>query len=278
MNAPWWSGEASDNRLWATIVRILNAQNARQRSLRFLRLLYEGPDEITNNSDDRLNAYKAVVDTVHAKVCGNRVRPKFTTESGEYYVKRRAENLEKFVLGTFLDADADEEMANLALDALTSDLGALQVLVDEDTGEVTLDRVIPGEIFVDRQDGRYGKPRTLYRVRTMDREVLASEYPEHKSAIQSSVDGQNIFECDRPDDNDAPRVLVVEGWHLPSSKDGKGCYQLAVSGGTLASTAWEGDFPFIFLRWDKSRVGFYGRGIGHNIYQLQLKMTVQPKT
>jgi hypothetical protein len=70
-------------------------------------------------------------------------------------------------------------------------------------------------------------------------------------------------------------VMVVEAWHLPSGKDAEdGKYVMFTSAGILDEQEYTKNyFPFVFLRWTKPIMGFWGQSLAERIAPIQLEIT-----
>lgn len=220
-----------------------------------------------------VNLTQACVDTVHAEIVQSRPRPMFLTRGGDYTLRRKGKKMGFFVEGAMREADFDETADQIVRDALVADGGWVQILDTEDV-RVAIERCLPHEIWVDRRDAYYGKPRSLYKTRWVDRQVLKELYPEHKAAIEAASDVLDYTW--RWDDSENDQVCVVEAWHLPSGKDaGDGRHIIAVSGATLFDEEWKAKtFPFACLRWKKPHSGFYAPGMVQACRKLQRALNI----
>ena len=50
--------------------------------------------------------------------------------------------------------------------------------------------MFPGELIVDEREGYYGAPRTMYRVKLIDRSVLEERFEEHLKTGRGQRDGK----------------------------------------------------------------------------------------
>lgn len=215
------------------------------------------------------NVIRCITDTVHAETVQSRPRPMFLTAGGDWEMRERAKKLTKFQEGCFYGADGDEVTSAACSDAILFGDGVVKVF--EDDGEVCIERVLPGEIYVDAYDAREGKPRTMYQVKHVDRAVLAARFPGHADVIDSATDHGDWMRNWGIAETDSDLVCVVEAWHLRSGKKAKdGRHVIAVSSGALLDEPWEErGFPFAHLQWNRPKLGYWTTGAADQLAGLQ---------
>lgn len=217
------------------------------------------------------NVVQSCVDTLCSRISQSRPRPVFLTDDGDWKQRNLAKQLNSFIAGELYQTKA-YELAEAALrDASILGTGCLKVY--EHDNKVCLERTLLTELFVDANDSFYGKPRTLYHLKLMDRAVLAQYLPEEKSKIaaaeqaypDNSAEGQKTL---------ADQVMVVEAWHLPSGKDsGDGRHVIAATSGLLLDEEYEqDDFPFVFLHYAPRLVGFWAQGLTEQLTGTQVEI------
>lgn len=215
------------------------------------------------------NVISACVDTLAAKITKNKPRPNFITSGASWAQQRKARRLDKFMQGLFHETRVYEKAKQVFVDAATTGTGILHVYQNDD-GRLECERVLPDELNVDDFDAMYGKPRTMYRRKTIQREVLLSLFPEKAEDIiglgtsAPRATRQGVIEM----------VDVWEAWHLPTkkgTKDGKHC--IVIDGLELLSEPWElSEFPFVVLRYKPRTLGFWGKGVSEHLIGIQLEL------
>jgi len=228
------------------------------------------------------NHIENMVHTVHAECVQNRTRMTVVTSGGDYRMKKRAKDLDKFSEGQAYE-DGQEQVGNDAkLDALIWGTGVEKTLIDAATNRVRGERVIAWDIGADKDDARYGKPRTIYQWYVVDRAVLKTCYPDKAEDIDRARRG-NIDDYPYFVDVASDLIVVTESWHLPSrpadprkEKDegsGDGRHAIVVQGATLFDEPWKkGTFPFTFLYWIKPRIGMWGKGMVEQLLGQQTEL------
>lgn len=221
------------------------------------------PDRIT------LNVIKACIDAVTAKIAKNRPKATFLTEGGDYTLRKRAKQLEKFVDGQFYINGMYKLSPRIFLDACVFGSGILKIY--EDTGKICMERVYPGEVVVDYAEGIYGEPRQIFQRKYIPREVLVEAYPDFATELRAS---KGPSEQDFGVDSCADQVVVWEAWHMPSgpeAEDGRHC--IVVNNATLVEEEYNKDyFPFIFLHWSEPLRGFWGEGLAEQLIGIQVEI------
>jgi hypothetical protein len=221
-----------------------------------------------------VNAVRSCVDTVRVETIQARPRPLFLTSGGDWTLRRKGQKMGKFVEGVFNECAFDRLASSVVLDALTSPWGCVQIVQDEFTGRAALRRILPGELWVDRRDGHYGAPRSVYLTRWVDRTVLQELYPKHANEIETARDELNLQW--QWSDSESDLVCVVEAWHLPSGPNAKdGRHVVVCSACTLDEEAWTAQsFPFAFLRWKTPTSGFHARSLADELRKIQRALNV----
>lgn len=224
----------------------------------------------------RYNLCSSAVDTAASLIAQQRPKPMFLTTEGDYGLQRQARLRTRVLEGQLYDLQAYELMPEVFVDAAVLGTGCIYGYLDPMTGDICLERVLPLELQVDHADGIGRAPRSLFRRRPIAREVLMALYPKLADKIKTAA---KPSEKDRDDfwllrDTTIDQVVVVEAWHLPSTKDGKdGKHVLSVSNAVLFEEEWcEQSFPFAFFRWKKRQVGFWGCGIVEECRDAQLRI------
>jgi len=287
----WWLEEDPADSLWSTLKRIRDRQSWRLRSDDLSLRLYADckyvgyrSNDGTYESEDILqsrqgeNVIRAIVRTLHSKVCRHRPRPVILTDGASWTEKHRAELLDIWVNGKLAEIRADWDIFPMAiLQALILGTGIVRSYGDPEKGAWL--EVIPAyEVFVDDGDARYGTPRSIYFVRVVDRDVLAATFPDAEEIILKADPasaqkewGDALGRWD--DDLDNNRILCVEAIHLPSSKNSDdGDRTMAVQGGVIFREKWKRDhFPCAFIHGERRPMGFWGIGIGEDLAGAQLE-------
>jgi len=277
----WWSHSDPYEYALAAYTHIRGRDGTRREDfLRYMRLygnrnvLGAGPTDFSLMlSEERvtLNVIKSVCDTVSARIAKNRPRPVFLTSGGNYSLRRRAKLLEKFVDSQFYSAGLYNVAPKVFVDACVFGTGVVKTYrVRED---IRVERVFPGEIFVDRAEGVYGEPQQMYQRKFINRDVLIDMFPKKASKIRR-IDAGTMRDFEFGRDSTADQVEVLECWHLPSgpdAKDGRHC--IVADGVTLFKGDWEYDhFPFTFIRWSEQLRGFWGSGLAEELTGIQVEI------
>lgn len=221
------------------------------------------PERIT------LNVIKACIDAVTAKIAKNRPKASFLTEGGDYSLRKRAKQLEKFVDGQFYLNGMYKLAPQVFLDACVFGTGILKVY--EESGKICMERVFPGELIVDFAEAIYGRPQQIFQKKYMNRDKLMEMYPDYEAELRVAL---GPSEQDFGVDSCADQVIVWEAWHLPSgpeAEDGRHC--IVTDNCTLFEEEYTKDFfPFSFLRWSEPLRGFWGEGLAEELIGLQVEI------
>lgn len=234
----------------------------------------------------RLNVVKAAIDTVTAKVGKIRPRPTFLTDGGDFSMQLRAKNLQRFMDGAYHQSDCYEHGLGLFRDAMVGGTAALHSF--RHGKRICVEQTPIWELFVDRADALYGKPRCLYRVKWVAKNQVRTLYPKARNA---DVD-EAAREYGHKDD--PGYVRVVEAWCLPTCPpDDIGGYEkradakdyafdrcamngrhvILAGGVVVCDEDWAyPSFPYVFLHWSKPQQGFWGDSAVTEVAGLQVEI------
>lgn len=227
----------------------------------------------SNLPSDRptMNVIQSCVDTLVSRLSQSRPRPVFLTDNGDYKERKLAKSLNTFIQGELYQTKAHELAENILRDASVMGTGVLKVF--EHDNKVCIERTLATELFVDNNDAFYGRPRSMYQLKLVDRSLLAEMFPEYKSEVQKA---ENAY----PDASGesqktmADQVMVVEAWHLRSGKKSTdGRHVISCSAGILLDEEYEkDDFPFVFLHYSPRMVGFWAQGLAEQLIGTQVEI------
>lgn len=232
--------------------------------------LYARPQSVVSANRVTFNIIQSCVDTASAKIAKNKPYPTFLTDGGDWSMQQKAKKLQKCVSGQFYANRTYEETAKSFVDGGVLGTGLIKVFDEWD--EVKNERLLSEELLVDDAEALYGKPRNLYQIKPVSRDVLKAQFPEFETDIDQlkSIDVQNGFMSFEH----ADMVEAVEGWHLPSGKDTKdGRHAIVINGVTLFCEPWEEQFfPFAKFSMFPRLVGWYAQGIAEQLVGIQVQI------
>jgi hypothetical protein len=219
-----------------------------------------------------LNIVQSLIDTVVSKITKNKPKPTFLTDGGNWSLKRRAKKLTKFIEGVFSYTDFYDKAAMSFLDACIFGTGCIKIF--EKDGNISCERVFIQEIKVDDIEAYYSKPRQIHQVKYVHKDVLKKLFPSHELQIDNAASSQDEFSTSAAYVNKKHMVQVTESWRLPSvSGANDGRRAITISNATLLEEEYTKDyFPFVFFRWGRRPVGFFGQGLAEQLQGLQLEI------
>lgn len=228
------------------------------------------------------NVVKNCSDALAAQLSKGRPLPMFLTAHGTYAQQKRAKQMNQFVEGAFYESRFWSVRQDVLLDTVVQGTGFYHPYRDGE--RIHVERVMPGEIWVDDWEGIYGEPQTIFRVKWMTRHKLTKLFPEKKSEIKSAEMTAGLW-------RNAPRVMgtsdmvcVVEAHHLPSwvrldgetvETSGDGRHVIFCSSCTFLDESWEYDFfPYVPVRRSKTPEGYWGVGVAQELSGIQYEINV----
>jgi hypothetical protein len=284
----WWNKSSVYSSIVGDVRSIMDSQKGRlDELLVYLQLYsnrqisgfrgaqYSRRDELTRQRDRlSLNVCRSVVNAVVAKISTNRTRPVFLTEGGNWKQQLMGKDLARFIDGQFYAAQIYKKNRQSFRDGCIFGTGPLKVYIDwsdEEKPEIRADRTLPGELWVDDVDGRYGEPSQLYHLKEMGREKVAAMYPDKASEIKGAglIEDQDYYL-----DSLADPISVIEGWHLESAVGhGDGRQAICTNMCDLEVNDYSRRrFPFAIFRWLDAILGFLGEGLIYELVGIQVEI------
>jgi len=231
--------------------------------------------------DDKptFNLIRACVDTLHSRLSQNEPIPKFLTDNADYRQRHLAQQLNQFVLGEFYQTKLDEKAKKILKDGLTIGCGALKIYEGDDK-KVAVDRVLVSDLYVDDNDSINGDPQTLYQLKLVDRDKFFANAPS-KDAQEVISKTPNSYPDNAADSGRtaSDQIMAVEAWRLPTCADPEnpahmpGRHSLCTVEGTIVDEPWnKSKFPFVFFNYSDPWLGFFGQGIGSQLFGTQISL------
>lgn len=219
-----------------------------------------------------LNIVGSMIDTATSKITQNKPRPYFLTDGGDWSLQKKGKKLTKFIDGAFYGSKFYENAAIGFKDAAIFGTGCVKIF--QQNGEIKTERIFIDEIMVDDVETIYGTPRQMHQRKWIHKDTLGGVFPGHKGAIDAAMNdlvdgGVNDYMT-----RNGEMLLVIESWKLPSGKDkDDGRHTISISNETLLDEKWTKEyFPFVFFRWNRKPIGFFGQGIAEQLTGLQLEI------
>jgi hypothetical protein len=221
------------------------------------------------------NVIGSVIEALNSKIGKMRPRPTFITDGGTWAQQQKSRKLTSFVQGWFHESCIYVEAIMARLDAYVFGTGALHLFIDPKTKKVRVERQFIDELFVDDVDGKYARPRRLFRRKVVDREALYEKFRKAKDADKlaeiiknAAAPNEEVMGSRRSLELSDP-VEVWEKWELGE----EGCHEMAVSSGMLLDEDWPLDcFPFVIRRYRPELLGFWGKGVAEILTPIQVEM------
>jgi hypothetical protein len=238
---------------------------------------YQGIDPVSEetdpNDDDSMgveNVIRMLADTVISKVLRDDLQPRAITSGGDWRQRTKARNLDQWLQAQLRTLEINEEVLPRVLQhALVTGTGCAYAWHDGE--RLIAEAQPPWELHVDPAEGARGKVRTLYRERQITRAEAEDLYPgeDFPASQQTWGDAGQVIDLD---DLGADTVTISEGWSLPT-RSGPGRHVAICGESVLADEEWaEERFPFVFLRYKRRPVGFWGQGLVEDLSGAQVTM------
>ncbi len=297
-SARWWAADKDDvHGAITTVVRhIKMSQGWRRDADVFHAELYAGGPGgagiagMTGQTEyvparQPYNVCRGAADTLVSKVAKHRPLPQVLTTRGNWAQQKRARKMSQFIEGCFYKQRIFEQKAQyLVRDAAVFGRGLLKIWVEGKN--ILTERTHPWELHTDEWDSRYGDPRNLYHLRTVDRGVLIERFGKDEDGeydedicrdIEGAgdIDDSHVVE-DQTYDTTVDRTHFVEAWHLPSGPDAKdGRHVIAILGRTLLDEPWDRHyFPFAMIGYSSPISGYWPQGLVEQLEGFQYEISM----
>lgn len=284
----WWDKASKSNRhdrVMGVLRRIIEAQSFRRNIfLTYAKLYNNSPmlgiglpvarrPAMPTGTRLAYNVVRACSDTLAAELCEDRPKVTVLTSGGDWDLQQRAKDLEAFLDGITYVSRLFEERTKYILDACIMGTGVLKIF--REGSKVVYERTFPWELVVDDQESLYGRPKNYYQRKYVDRSVLRAAFPGKQFDIDRADANKDEWQ-ELGDRGTADQVLVVEAWHLPTSKDaGDGHHSIVIENCTLLDEEWKRTYaPFAVYRRQPPPIGFWGVGVAEELMGLQLEINV----
>ena len=141
-----------------------------------------------------------------------------------------------------------------------------------------VDRVLCTDLYVDENDTLNGDPQQMYQLKLVDRDKFLANHPKAEKTIAGTPQS---YPDNAPDTGrtTSDQIMVVEGWKLPSGDDPEapgyvpGRHVIATMAGVVMQEAWtKPKFPFVFFNYSDPYLGFWGQGLGTQLFGTQLTL------
>lgn len=222
-----------------------------------------------------LNVLQNCIDTACSLISKNKPKPQFLTDgSKDYATKVKGKELTKFIEGIYDETDMYTVAQKVFLDACVYGTGALKLYIQD--GKLKAENLFIEEILVDDIEGMHEQPTQLTQRKFVPRDLLVEQFPQHAEEIRSCIGIDGASETF----STADVIAVRESWHLRSGKKAKdGLHAITIENCTLLAEPYDKDcYPIFFFRWAYQTLGFWGRGICHEIWKPQRELDIVLQT
>lgn len=293
--AEWWKADGDRqlaSELCSTAAYLKTNQTYRIRQLAVSIRLYAGlsvysyagsniskMDRSKTLPDDRpsFNLIQACTDTLVSRLTQNEPAPKFLTDGADYKQRHLAQELNQFILGELYQTHAYEKAAKILRDAVVTGTGALKVYRGNDD-KVCIDRVMTTDLYMDDNDSLNGEPQQLIQLKLVDRDKFLAMHVGSTEVIDTTPQASPDNSADSGR-TIADQIMVIEGWKLPSGSNPDapgykaGRHVIVTQNGTILDEEWhKPKFPFVFLNYSDPYLGFWGQGLGTQLFGTQLSI------
>ncbi len=199
-----------------------------------------------------------------AKISKNRIKVQVVTDRGDYNLQRKAERLDRAVYGVMYNNNWHRAAKQAFIDACICGTGIIQPIPDVENKKVMYERCLPFEVLVDDMDAIYGTPSRYYRWRVYSKAALINKFPEHKEKLMA-MQGQTAMNGVKSQEF----IVAYEAWSLRNTVR----HVVCVDGlDLLDDEEYSYGEPFLFFRWSRPGLGFWGVSLIDEVAPFQLEI------
>ncbi|MDJ0827552.1 MAG: portal protein [Rhodobacter sp.] len=276
--------------LFSTFDGLVAEQSAFMESLKVLQMAYSDRDcsgfdpgqaqvplqrnlffqEDHNGIPITVNAIRACVDTVVAKLTMHDPMPRILPMDAPEATHEKADLLQKFLIGALKDTKIDEETRRAFRDCCVFGTGILRI--DEQPGKVIVKRVHPSRIVVDNNAALDGEASTIYMTDHWSKSRVLHTFAtkRNKARLKAALNES------RTKDMSSGKVMrdlvqIIEAHHRPVG-GGPGRRVICLDNMTLVDEPWEDQLPYAVIRWADPDQGWYGVSLSEEIMPIQAEL------
>lgn len=217
-------------------------------------------------------------DTAVSLISQARTAPQYLTTAAEWSTSRIAERKSRVIQGQFYDLGVFTLAPKAFRAACEGGTGYILGSIGPDNMP-RLERCLHNEVYVDPEDGRYGQPRRMGRIKFVPRDELLGEYANDSAAVAAIKSAKGPTNRDFIDfflrvKGQADIVAVFECWSLPTVEDGDdGLYLKCISNYTLVEKKYKKRRHRIvrFVGWERDQ-GYHGQSLTERMLGAQLRL------
>jgi len=228
----------------------------------------------TRNANLTMNVARSLVETEHATITEAMPRPTYLTEEGSRPQQDLAKELQFLVDGIMSDVRAYETIERAELDKCVLGTGVVKFHIVN--GRPNVDRELISSILVDEDLVGAGKdPRQIIHRMEVPRAQAIAQFRGMGAKVRGAIEAAPALIMSGLQGMRADLIAVYDAYSLPFDEETPGKHAFAVENfeGLLWEEPWKKPrLPFVFQRWQRPTVGFYGVGIIEQVLGLQVEV------
>ena len=218
----------------------------------------------TNPTRLRYNIPFSVIDTLLSTIGTMRPRVRFLTNDADWDLRRRARKAEHVIAGEFYRNRVAEKAPQVFTDCAV--LGTGWAAHGRRGNAPHVERSLPFEWRFDPYEAARAEPLTFWRIRAVDRMLLASRFRaidlSRKNVPSDLHNFESLTHHHELCRDDIDQVTLIEAWRVALGKEQPGRY-VALAGRELleSSKYLHSRPPVSVMRWQDKQGGYWGRGL-----------------
>jgi len=191
-----------------------------------------------------------------SRIMRSKPKPTAVTTDGDYFLRKKAEKLDRVIEGEWYRAKAYPKLASMLRWGLRLGTGVLQVTdVDKRFG---IEMIRPWNLLVDPSESAEGKPTRFYLRTIAGRKATAAKYGVDPTKLDGMSSRDDVFGTEQ-----RSRADECEIWTAWYCDEDEGRVVVSSGGQILAESDWlYSRAPFVVFNWEQPMNGIWGDGLG----------------
>src|SRR6185503_10697906 len=217
------------------------------------------------------NVTASVIDTLVSKVAKAVPSVQYVTSGGSWTEQKQAENLEKYVTGTFLNRNFQGNARRMFGDACK--VGTGFIVLDDHNGSLCYHNYPAYQVMCDWIDAQSGQPVDIHFVDLISRFRLMQLYPEHKEKLLITNSASYFYTDTNLNSKDC--VVVIRSYNTFARRRAitvENCTlrddDTLMGENGLTNSSGEPIPPYVYMNYKDTSLGMFSIGIAEELRPL----------
>lgn len=257
-------------------LKAVSAYDNRQYSTVFEAASQQACEGFELDQQVTFNVIRSAVATLSSKVGKNKILPRIMTTNARWRKRKQTARVEKYIRGLFKQLNVNKTMELALINCILSGDGFVKIC--NDGKDISVERVLPDEVFVDFIDAYNGDPMAMYQIKVMNIRKVCSMCPEMEDELMHcQANNHHLLTLEALSSSGirtrGDQVVVIEAWALGYGST-PGRHLVTCGSVVLLDEEWDRDyFPIIRMQYNQPERGYYSQGIYQDVAPLQAELS-----